>query len=158
MAAVTICSDFGAQENKSLPLFPLFPHLFAIKRWDWMPQTGEQLYQRSSRTVAKVLGPTAEFPTWGSHKRTENPQAIWLWRPVDLITELPQDWGDRLLEGTNQNLRTPGSKRKEQWLHKRLSQNCLWVSRHLCQRCGLTMACHGDRGTEYNSHGSCVLA
>ena len=26
MAAVTICSDFGAQEN-SLSLFPLFPHL-----------------------------------------------------------------------------------------------------------------------------------
>ena len=30
MAAVTICSDLGAQEN-SLPLFPLFPHLFAMK-------------------------------------------------------------------------------------------------------------------------------
>ena len=27
MAAVTICGDFGAQEN-SLSLFPLFPHLF----------------------------------------------------------------------------------------------------------------------------------
>ena len=30
MAAVTICSDFGAQRN-SLTLFPLFPHLFPIK-------------------------------------------------------------------------------------------------------------------------------
>ena len=30
MAAVTICSDFGAQKN-SLSLFPLFPHLFAMK-------------------------------------------------------------------------------------------------------------------------------
>ena len=30
MAAVTICSDLGAQEN-SLSLFPLFPHLFAMK-------------------------------------------------------------------------------------------------------------------------------
>ena len=30
MAAVTICSDFGAQEN-SLSLFLLFPHLFALK-------------------------------------------------------------------------------------------------------------------------------
>ena len=37
MAAVTICSDFGAQENKSLPLFPLFPHLFPMKWWDQMP-------------------------------------------------------------------------------------------------------------------------
>ena len=30
MAAVTICSDFGIQEN-SLSLFPLFPRLFAMK-------------------------------------------------------------------------------------------------------------------------------
>ena len=30
MAAVSICSDFGAQEN-SLSLFPLFLHLFAMK-------------------------------------------------------------------------------------------------------------------------------
>ena len=30
MAAVTICSDSRAQEN-SLLLFPLFPHLFAMK-------------------------------------------------------------------------------------------------------------------------------
>ena len=29
MAAVTICSDFGAQEN-SLSLFPLYPHLFSM--------------------------------------------------------------------------------------------------------------------------------
>ena len=29
MAAVTICSDFGAPENKVL--FPLFPHLFPMK-------------------------------------------------------------------------------------------------------------------------------
>ena len=32
LAAVTICSDFGAQEN-SLSLFPLFPYLFAMKWW-----------------------------------------------------------------------------------------------------------------------------
>ena len=37
MAAVTICSDFGAPQNKSLTLFPLFPHLFPMKWWDWMP-------------------------------------------------------------------------------------------------------------------------
>ena len=36
MAAVTICSDFGAQKN-SLSLSPLFPHLFAMKWWDQMP-------------------------------------------------------------------------------------------------------------------------
>ena len=32
IAAVTICSDFGAQENKVFFFFfPLFPHLFAMK-------------------------------------------------------------------------------------------------------------------------------
>ena len=30
MAVVTICSDSGSQENSFL-LFPLFPHLFAMK-------------------------------------------------------------------------------------------------------------------------------
>ena len=35
IAAVTICSDSGAQDI--LSLFPLFPHLFAMKWWDWMP-------------------------------------------------------------------------------------------------------------------------
>ena len=36
-AAVTICSDFGAQENEVFHYFPLFPHLFAIMWWDRMP-------------------------------------------------------------------------------------------------------------------------
>ena len=36
VASVTICSDFGAQEN-SLSLFPLFSHLFAMKWWNQMP-------------------------------------------------------------------------------------------------------------------------
>ena len=32
----------------------------------------------------------------------------------DLITELTQDWGNRLLEGTNKTLRAPGPRGKEQ--------------------------------------------
>ena len=32
----TICSDFGAQENKICE-FPLFPNIFAMKWWDGMP-------------------------------------------------------------------------------------------------------------------------
>ena len=36
MAAITICSDFGAPQNKSLTLFLLFPHLFPMKWWDRM--------------------------------------------------------------------------------------------------------------------------
>ena len=36
MAAVTICSDFGAQENKNCHCFHFFPHLFSMKWWDQM--------------------------------------------------------------------------------------------------------------------------
>ena len=36
MTVVTICSDFGAPQNK-VSLCPLFPHLFAMKWWDCMP-------------------------------------------------------------------------------------------------------------------------
>ena len=32
----------------------------------------------------------------------------------DLITELPQDWENRLFEGTNKTLCAPGPRRKEQ--------------------------------------------
>ena len=37
MAAVTICSDFGAQENKVSHCFHCFPCLFAMKWWDEIP-------------------------------------------------------------------------------------------------------------------------
>ena len=37
MAAVTIHSDFGGPQNKSLILVPLFPLLFVMKWWDQMP-------------------------------------------------------------------------------------------------------------------------
>ena len=37
MAVITVCSDFGAQENKVCPCFHFFlPHLFAVKLWDWV--------------------------------------------------------------------------------------------------------------------------
>ena len=46
----------------------------------------------------------------------------WLSSSRDLITELPQDLGNRLLKGTNKTLCTPGARRKEQYPHKRLNQ------------------------------------
>ena len=42
----------------------------------------------------------------------------------DFIIELPQDWGNRLLEGTNKTLCAPGARRKELCPDKRLSQTC----------------------------------
>ena len=37
MAAVTVHSDFEAQEKENMSLFLLFPLLFAMKWWDQMP-------------------------------------------------------------------------------------------------------------------------
>ena len=62
MAAITICSDFGAQKI-SLSLFPLFPHLFAMKWWDQMPwsecwvlsQLFHSLLSLSSRSSLVIL-------------------------------------------------------------------------------------------------------
>ena len=62
MAAVTICRDFGAPQNKVLSLFPLFPHLFAMKWWDRMPWSLfsecwilSQLFQSHFFTVISFL-------------------------------------------------------------------------------------------------------
>ena len=108
------------------------------------PQTGEQLYQRSSCMVAKVLEPTTDSPTWGSGKGTENPQGIWLWRPVGFHCRISTGLGNRLLEGAT-NLFTSGPRRKEQWPCNKLSQTCLWVPWSLRRRCGLTVASCGVR-------------
>ena len=69
---------------------------------------------------------------------------IWLWNFYGTSS-------NRLLEGTNKTLWAPGAQKWEQCPHKRLSQTCLWVSRSLWRRHGLTVACCGVRGPEYNS-------
>ena len=62
--------------------------------------------------------------------------------------------GKQTLGGHKQKtLCTPGPRRKEQCPDKRLPQTCLWVSSSLQQRHRLREACHGVRGTEYNSGG-----
>ena len=71
--------------------------------------------------------------------------------PTIELPELKQDWGNRLLEGTNRALCTPSPRRKDQWPHKRLTQTCLWVSRSLQGRRGLVVACCGVGGTECSS-------
>ena len=92
-----------------------------------------------------------DFPTWGSGKGTENPQEFEFGDHWDLITELTQDWGNRLFVGTNKTLCAPGSRRKEQLPHKSLSQMFLWVSRSLRQRCRLAVACCRVWDTEGSS-------
>ena len=65
--------------------------------------------------------------------------------------EHTQDWGNRLSEGTNRNLCTPGPRRKEQWPHRRLTQTSPWESRSPWQQCGSAVACCMVKGTEYTS-------
>ena len=76
------------------------------------PQSAEQLYQRNSCTVKKVLGPTTDFPTWGSGKGTENPQGIWLWRPVEFDYRTYTGLGKQTLGGHKQNLVRTRSQEK----------------------------------------------
>ena len=76
-------------------------------------QTGEQLYRRSSHAFVKILGPTTDFPTWGSDKGTEYPQGIWLWRSAGFdyktFTGLKKQ---SLLKGTNKTLSAPRTQEK----------------------------------------------
>ena len=52
----------------------------------------------------KLLGPTTNFPTWGSGKGTENPQEIRLWRPVGFDYRTSIGLGKQTLGGHKQNL------------------------------------------------------
>ena len=80
--------------------------------WADDPQTTELLYQINSHTVKKVLGPTADFPTWGSGKWTESPQVIWLWRPVGFDYRTYTGLGKQTLGGLKQNLVHTGTQQK----------------------------------------------
>ena len=62
--------------------------------------TVDQLYQRSSHTVVKVLRPQQIFQPGDLAKGLRNPREFDFEGQWGLITELPQDWGHRLLEGT----------------------------------------------------------
>ena len=115
------------------------------------PQTGEQLYQRCSRTAAKVLRPTIDFPTWRSDEILRTCRGLEYRNSIGL--------GKQTLGGHSKTLCAPEPKRKEQWPHKRLSQTCLSMFWSLWRRRGWTVACCGVRGTDSNSPGNrAVLA
>ena len=89
----------------------------------------------------KVLGPQEISQPGDLAEGLRTPREYTFEGQWDLITGLPQDWVNRLLEGTNKTLCAPGPRRKEHWSHKRLNQTCLWVFGSLWQRCGSTLAC-----------------
>ena len=83
------------------------------------PETPQRLRQRCVRVSPVEVGVSSGLPQgqglWVRH--------TWVWHPlleevaINPIIELPdltQDWGNRLLEGTNRTLCTTGPRRKEQ--------------------------------------------
>ena len=102
--------------------------------------------------VGKVLGPTTDPQPGDLAKGLRTPREFDFEGQWDLITEFPQDWR-RLLEGTSKTLFLPGTRRKKQRSHNRLSQTWLCVSRNLLQRHGSMVVCRGI-STEYTSPGS----
>ena len=74
-------------------------------------------------------------------------------RAVGFITALAQDWGNRLLEGTNKTLyaQDPGERSSDP---TRDWARLAWVFRSLRWRRGSIVACWGVRDAEYNSPGS----
>ena len=106
--------------------------------------------KKNSCTVKKVLGPTADFPTWGSGKGQRTPgnltlEASGIWLQNCHRTGETDSWRAQTKPCAPQE---PGQK---QCPHRRLSQICLWVSWGLWQKHGPTVACCRVRVTEYNS-------
>ena len=67
-------------------------------------------------------------------------QRIWLWRPLGFDHRIYTGLGKKTLGGhkttTTKTLCAPGTRRKDQCPHKRLSQTYLWVFRNLQWRLG----------------------
>ena len=68
-----------------------------------------------------------------------------------MIIELPQDWGNRLLEGTNKPVGTRTQEKEAVNPHE--TEQDLPLSKNLQWRPGLTVAFCRVRGSEYNSVG-----
>ena len=92
----------------------------------------ENNYTRSSHTVVKALGPTTDFPTWGSGKGTENPRGLWRWRPMGFDYRISTRVQKQTLGEHKQNLictQDPGERSHDptrDWA--RLARECPRVS------------------------------
>ena len=107
-SAVDFCEDRGSGCSRLLlcntwhkPSWRRSPFAPPESRQADDSQTAEQLYQRNSHTVKKILGPTTD---WGSGRGTENPQWIWLWRPMGFDYRTSTGLGKQILGGHKQKL------------------------------------------------------
>ena len=127
--------------------------------WVGDSQTGEQWYQRSSPTAVKILSPTSGFPAWGSRKGTGNPQETWPWGQQDLMTGLPQDWGNQRLHSSRAQTKLVCTKTQQKG-----PVPLLETEPYLPANVGgspvevwVISGCHRDEGTESRSPVRCPL-
>ena len=117
-----------------------------------------KLQNNNTKEVLPLLWRSEPHSSLGIQQGTRNPQGIWLWRPVGLdcktFTKL-EETDTPLLEGTNNTLWAPGTRRKEQWLHRRLTQTYLWVLEGLLRSRELAEVHHRNAGNGSSSSGSC---
>ena len=104
----------GAQSRWSqIPYLPDGQHT------NWrviMPEKFSHFYE--------ALGPTSDFPTWGSDKGIRNPQGIWLWRSVGFDYKTSTGLGEtETLGGHKQILACTRTQGKGAVASKRLSQS-----------------------------------
>ena len=114
------------------------------------PQTGKQLYHRSSPTGVKVLSPTSGSPAWGSGNGRRNLQRIWLRSPVVFNHRNSRGLGETetpLLEGAHSVSCTSGPREKKGWPYKRLDQTYHLVLEGLLWRRGAAEAHCNDKDT-----------
>ena len=67
MAAITICSDFGAPKNKVWHCFHCFPNLFAMKWWDQMPWSSLSECWALSQLFHSPLSLSSRFGSFFKH-------------------------------------------------------------------------------------------
>ena len=102
-----------------------------IKPLSRYPQTVGQLSKEILALLRKFKDPQQISQPEDLAKGLRTPREFDFRGEWDLITELPQGWGNRFLEGTNKTLCAQEARRKEKCPHKRMSQTSLWVSRSL---------------------------
>ena len=114
------------------------------------PQTAEQLYQRNSPTVKRVLGPITLSQPEDLAKGLKTAREFDFGSPWDLITELT-GLGKQTLGGHKLNLVCTRTQEKEAMTPRETDPDLPVRSRSLWWRCGSAVACCRVGGTECSS-------
>ena len=115
MAIVTVCSDLGAQE-KEIQQFPLFPHLFAMKQWDWMQWSSFFEYWVLSQLLLHIWMASLTKWTW---VWVNSRSSWWTGRPGVLQFTGSQrgghDWATELNDRKQSGTKEPLEGERGEW-------------------------------------------